>query len=96
MPIEMLTLSSHPLCSFVQGAAIVLLEKGIAFESVNVDLSAKPDWLLHLRHEWQGTPARPGPRNHSTVTLFARLRGLSTSVPRAQAVWYASSCSGTT
>ncbi len=33
---------------------------------------------------------------HSTVTLFARLRGLSTSVPRAQAVWYASSCSGTT
>mgnify|MGYP000659774050 CR=1 FL=1 len=25
--------------------------------------------------------------NYSTVTLFARLRGLSTSVPRAQAVW---------
>ena len=25
-------------------------------------------------------------RNYSTVTLFARLRGLSTSVPRAQAV----------
>ena len=25
--------------------------------------------------------------NHSTVTLLARLRGLSTSVPRAQAVW---------
>lgn len=24
---------------------------------------------------------------HSTVTLFARFRGLSTSVPRAQAVW---------
>jgi hypothetical protein len=24
---------------------------------------------------------------HSTVTLLARLRGLSTSVPRAQAVW---------
>ena len=33
---------------------------------------------------------------YSTVTLFARLRGLSTSVPRATAVWYASSCSGTT
>ena len=30
-----------------------------------------------------GAPARP----HSTVTLLARLRGLSTSVPRAQAVW---------
>ena len=33
---------------------------------------------------------------HSTVTLFAKLRGLSTSVPRAHAVWYASNCSGTT
>jgi len=26
-------------------------------------------------------------RVYSTVTDFARLRGLSTSVPRAQAVW---------
>ena len=34
--------------------------------------------------------------DHSTVTLLARLRGLSTSVPRAHAVWYASSCNGTT
>jgi hypothetical protein len=25
--------------------------------------------------------------SYSTVTLFARLRGLSTSVPRARAVW---------
>jgi hypothetical protein len=33
---------------------------------------------------------------HSTVTDLARFLGLSTSVPRAQAVWYASSCSGTT
>lgn len=33
---------------------------------------------------------------YSTVTDFARFRGLSTSVPRAHAVWYASSCSGTT
>src|SRR3569623_845179 len=33
---------------------------------------------------------------HSTVTLLARLRGLSTSVPRDSAAWYASSCSGTT
>ena len=35
-------------------------------------------------------------QGHSTVTLFAKFRGLSTSVPRAQAVWYASNCSGTT
>jgi hypothetical protein len=33
---------------------------------------------------------------HSTVTLFARLRGLSTSVPFTSAAWYASSCSGMT
>jgi len=31
-------------------------------------------------------PIEHPPRYHSTVTLFARLRGLSTSVPRAQAV----------
>jgi hypothetical protein len=29
---------------------------------------------------------RAAPEPHSTVTLLARLRGLSTSVPRAQAV----------
>ena len=34
--------------------------------------------------------------NYSVVTDFARLRGLSTSVPRANAVWYANNCSGTT
>ncbi len=35
----------------------------------------------------QNSPAAPYPLPHSTVTLLARLRGLSTSVPRAQAVW---------
>lgn len=43
-----LTLISHPLCPFVQRAAILLLEKGVAFERTNVDLSAKPDWFLAL------------------------------------------------
>lgn len=43
-----LTLVSHPLCPFVQRAAIVLLGKGVAFDRVNVDLSAKPDWFLAL------------------------------------------------
>ena len=33
---------------------------------------------------------------YSTVTLFARFRGWSTSQPRRTAMWYASSCSGTT
>jgi glutathione S-transferase len=45
---QSLTLVSHPLCPFVQRAAIVLLEKGVAFDRVNVDLSAKPDWFLAL------------------------------------------------
>ncbi|AJJ18964.1 MULTISPECIES: glutathione S-transferase N-terminal domain-containing protein [Yersinia] len=35
-----LTLISHPLCPFVQRSAIVLLEKNVPFERVNVDLSA--------------------------------------------------------
>ncbi|MBD8555206.1 glutathione S-transferase family protein [Rhizobium sp. CFBP 8762] len=43
-----LTLISHPLCPFVQRAAIVLLEKAVAFDRVNIDLSAKPDWFLAL------------------------------------------------
>jgi glutathione S-transferase len=43
-----LTLISHPLCPFVQRAAITLLEKGVPFERINVDLSAKPDWFLAL------------------------------------------------
>lgn len=43
-----LTLVSHPLCPFVQRAAIVLLEKNVSFERVDVDLVYKPDWLLAL------------------------------------------------
>ncbi len=43
-----LTLISHPLCPFVQRAAIVLLEKGVPFERIQVDLAAKPDWFLAL------------------------------------------------
>lgn len=43
-----LRLISHPLCPYVQRAAIVLLEKGIPFERINVDLSAKPAWFLAM------------------------------------------------
>jgi len=35
-------------------------------------------------------------KRYSTVTLFARLRGLSTAQPRSTAAWYANSWSGTT
>jgi len=48
MPASNLTLISHPLCPFVQRAAIVLLEKGVSFERIDVDLSAKPDWFLAI------------------------------------------------
>lgn len=40
-----LTLVSHPLCPYVQRAAIVLAEKGASFSRRWVDLSAKPDWF---------------------------------------------------
>ncbi|MCK4145581.1 glutathione S-transferase family protein [Ralstonia pseudosolanacearum] len=48
MTMTALTLISHPLCPFVQRAAIVLLEKGVEFDRINVDLSSKPDWFLAL------------------------------------------------
>ena len=48
MPDVQLTLISHPLCPFVQRAVIVLLEKKVPFERIDVDLAAKPDWFLAL------------------------------------------------
>ncbi|HSV35281.1 MAG TPA: glutathione S-transferase family protein, partial [Ramlibacter sp.] len=43
-----LTLISHPLCPYVQRAAIVLAEKNAAFTRRYVDLAAKPDWFLAI------------------------------------------------
>ncbi len=40
-----LTLVSHHLCPSVQRAAIALVEKGVAFERITIDLAAKPDWF---------------------------------------------------
>lgn len=40
-----LTLVSHDLCPYVQRAAIALLEKGVRFDRVTIDLSAKPGWF---------------------------------------------------
>lgn len=48
MSTSALSLISHPLCPYVQRAAIVLLEKGIPFDRINVDLSAKPAWFLEM------------------------------------------------
>ncbi|NVD37432.1 glutathione S-transferase family protein [Ensifer sp. HO-A22] len=43
-----LTLISHHLCPYVQRAAIALAEKNVAFDRVNIDLAAKPDWFLKI------------------------------------------------
>ena len=48
MPNVQLTLISHPLCPFVQRAAIVLLEKKVPFERIDVDLADKPDWFIAI------------------------------------------------
>ena len=43
-----LTLVSHHLCPYVQRAAIALQEKGVPFERIAIDLSAKPDWFMAI------------------------------------------------
>lgn len=43
-----LKLVSHPLCPYVQRAAITLHEKQIPHEREYVDLSNKPDWFLAI------------------------------------------------
>lgn len=48
MPQSQFTLVSHPLCPFVQRVAIVLLEKGITFQRIDVDLRDRPDWFLAM------------------------------------------------
>lgn len=40
-----LTLVSFDLCPYVQRASIILYEKHIPFNRINVDLSNKPDWF---------------------------------------------------
>lgn len=41
-------LISHSLCPYVQRVAVVLHEKGIPFERVDIDLGNKPDWFLAI------------------------------------------------
>jgi len=41
-------LISHPLCPYVQRAAIVLKEKGVSFQRRDIDLAKKPDWFLKI------------------------------------------------
>lgn len=41
-------LVSHALCPYVQRVAIVLAEKGLDFERIDIDLSNKPTWFLDI------------------------------------------------
>jgi glutathione S-transferase len=41
-------LISFKLCPYVQRAAIVLAEKNVPFERIDIDLANKPDWFLAL------------------------------------------------
>lgn len=43
-----LTLISHALCPYVQRAAIVLAEKSVPFERVEIELANKPAWFLAI------------------------------------------------
>ena len=43
-----LVLVSHKLCPYVQRAAVVLVEKNIAFERIDIDLANKPEWFLKI------------------------------------------------
>jgi glutathione S-transferase len=41
-------LVSHVLCPYVQRVAIVLAEKGIAYQRIDIDLKNKPSWFLAI------------------------------------------------
>lgn len=45
---DMPVLVSHVLCPYVQRAVIVLAEKQVAYQRINIDLSAKPTWFTAL------------------------------------------------
>ena len=70
MPETHLTLISHPLCPFVQRAAIVLLEKGAPFDRIDVDLAAKPDWFLVLSPTGKVPLLKVGQANRTDAILF--------------------------
>jgi glutathione S-transferase len=48
MRCDKITLISFDLCPYVQRAAIVLAEKNVPFERVDIDLENKPDWFLKI------------------------------------------------
>ncbi len=70
MPNSKITLISHPLCPFVQRAAIVLLEKNISFDRIDVDLSAKPEWFVALSPTGKVPLLKIGQADGTDAVLF--------------------------
>jgi glutathione S-transferase len=64
-----LKLISHKLCPYVQRAVIALTEKGVAFERIDIDLSAKPDWFLKISPLGK-VPVLIVPTTQGEVALF--------------------------
>jgi glutathione S-transferase len=70
MNAQSFTLVSTHLCPFVQRAAIVLGEKGVAFERINVDLVAKPEWFLAISPTGKVPLLKVHKEDGSEVVLF--------------------------
>lgn len=68
-PGSRLVLVSHALCPYVQRAAIMLAEKGVAFDRVDIDLANKPAWF-HRLSPLGKTPLLLVPRDGHWVPLF--------------------------
>ena len=48
MTAHTIKLAAHPLCPYVQRSTILLQEKNIPYERVNIDLDNPPDWFLKI------------------------------------------------
>lgn len=66
---DMLILVSHPLCPYVQRAAISLTEKGVPFERVDIDLADKPVWFKAISPLGK-VPLLRVQRNGEETTIF--------------------------
>src|SRR5947209_15041808 len=78
-----LKLISHKLCPYVQRAVISLIEKGVPFERIDVDLSNKPDWfqaisplgktpvlLVHVPQRWDPIVRSRTCTNNTDTAIF--------------------------
>lgn len=65
-----LTLVSHPLCPYVQRAAIALAEKEVAFDRRTVDLSDKPGWFRDISPLGKVPLLKVETGRDQTATLF--------------------------